>query len=199
MHLYVVRHGETWANAEQRYLGALDPELTERGRHQAQAIGEQLPEGLEALVVSPRSRAIETATLINQRLKLPLEVVECFKERDVGVFEGLTQAEARQRYPELWAQNITRCWDAGPTGGESIGEVVKRVRDGLLELELRYPSKTIVIVAHGFVAKVVRALSKGSFSDIFEWRLPNGSVLALENFAIPIQDADTLRASLPEQ
>jgi probable phosphoglycerate mutase len=90
MHLYVVRHGETWANAEQRYLGSLDPELTERGRHQARMIGEQLPEGLEALVISPQLRAIETATLINQRLKLPLEVVECFKERDVGVFEGLT-------------------------------------------------------------------------------------------------------------
>lgn len=31
MNLFVVRHGETWANAEQRYLGSLDPALTERG------------------------------------------------------------------------------------------------------------------------------------------------------------------------
>ncbi|ETK19924.1 phosphoglycerate mutase family protein [Pseudomonas sp. FH1] len=38
MNLYVVRHGETWANAEHRYLGALDPELTERGREQANVI-----------------------------------------------------------------------------------------------------------------------------------------------------------------
>ncbi|WP_110649662.1 histidine phosphatase family protein [Salinicola peritrichatus] len=105
----------------------------------------------------------------------------------------------RQRHPALWAQNISRRCDAGPTGGESIRDVMTRVRDGLLELELRYASKTIAIVAHGFVAEVVRALSSGSFgsfSDIFEWRLPSGSVLSLENFAIPIQDADTLRASL---
>lgn len=32
MHLYIVRHGETWANAEHRYLGSLDPELTALGR-----------------------------------------------------------------------------------------------------------------------------------------------------------------------
>lgn len=197
MRLIVIRHGETWANAEQRYLGSLDPELTERGRRQARAIGEQLPGELGALVASPRSRAIETATIINQRLKLPLQVAECFRERDVGVFEGLTQDEARQHYPALWARNITRCWEAGPTGGESIREVVERVRHGLLELEARYASITIAVVAHGFVAKVVRALSKGDFSDFFDWRLSNGSVLDLENFKIPNHDADVVKASLP--
>lgn len=85
----------------------------------------------------------------------------CFRERDAGIFEGLTQADAREQYPQLWSQNITRRWDAGPTGGESISDVVERVRDGLVELESKYPSKTVLLVAHGFVAKVIRALAKG--------------------------------------
>ncbi|WP_248133259.1 histidine phosphatase family protein [Pseudomonas sp. B329] len=58
-------------------------------------------------------------------------------------------------YPQLWSQNITRLWDAGPTGGESISDVVKRVRDGLAELESKYPSKTFLLVAPGFFKKVV--------------------------------------------
>jgi len=38
MYLYLIRHGETWANAEQRYLGSLDPGLIELGRQQAEAL-----------------------------------------------------------------------------------------------------------------------------------------------------------------
>jgi probable phosphoglycerate mutase len=197
MHLYVVRHGETWANAEQRYLGSLDPELTELGRQQAQALAGHLPKNLDALIVSPRLRAKETASILNEGLKLPTKIMDCFRERDVGVFEGLTQADARERYPQLWSQNITRRWDAGPTGGETISDVVQRVRDGLLELESRYPSKTVLLVAHGFVAKVIRALAKGDFSDFYDWQLSNGKMLVAENFKIPTLDADILRASLP--
>lgn len=197
MHLYVVRHGETWANAEQRYLGSLDPGLTELGHQQAEALSHFLPRNFDALVVSPRIRATETASILNEGLKLPVGIMACFRERDVGVFEGLTQADAREQYPHLWSQNITRRWDAGPTGGESISDVVKRVRDGLVELESKYSSKTVLLVVHGFVAKVIRALAKGDFSDFYEWQLLNGHMLVLENFEIPMFDTDILRGTLP--
>lgn len=197
MDLYVVRHGETWANAEQRYLGSLDPSLTERGREQAQVLGVNLPNELDALVVSPRLRAMETASILNQRLNLSAQTMDCFRERDVGVFEGLTQSDARERYPQLWSQNITRQWSIGPTGGESIVDVVKRVRDGLIDLESIYQSKRVLLVAHGFVAKTIRALAKNDFSDFYNWQLTNGSMLALESFELPAADLETLRASLP--
>ncbi|MHC6225097.1 histidine phosphatase family protein [Pseudomonas sp. X10] len=96
MDLYVVRHAETWANAEHRYLGSLDPSLTERGREQAQALGGNLPHDLDTLVVSPRLRATETASILNEKLNLPTQTMDCFRERDVGG-EGLIQADARER------------------------------------------------------------------------------------------------------
>lgn len=197
MHLYVVRHGETWANAEQRYLGALDPELTVLGRQQAEALGRRLPEALDVIIVSPKLRARETAMILNEERGLPVEIMNCFRERSVGVFEGLTQAEARERYPGLWARNITRQWDVAPDGGESIHEIVARVRGGLSELASRYPTNNILLVAHGVVAKVIRALSKGDFSDFYDWRLSNGRMLALENFAMPVSDTDAFGISLP--
>lgn len=198
MHLYVVRHGETWANAEHRYLGALDPQLTQRGCEQAEALAADLPQNLHTVVVSPRLRAIETANILNRDLRLPVEIIDCFRERDVGVFEGLTQAEVREGFPELWAQKITRRWELGPTGGESIAQVVIRVRDGLLALETKYPSQAVLLVAHGFLAKTIRALAKGDFSDFYDWQLANGQLLALENLQIPVRDTDVLRASLLE-
>ncbi|MEE1925579.1 histidine phosphatase family protein [Pseudomonas sp. 148P] len=197
MDLYVVRHGETWANAEQRYLGSLDPALAERGREQAQGLVANLPSGLDAVLVSPRLRALETASILNERLGLPTRTMDCFRERHVGVFEGLTQAEARERYPQLWAGNVTRQWDLGPTGGESIVDVVRRVRGGLQELQSRYPSRRVLLVAHGFVAKTIRALARNDFSDFYNWQLANGSLLALEGFVLPTADLEGLRASLP--
>ncbi|AUG06719.1 histidine phosphatase family protein [Pseudomonas sp. S09G 359] len=182
MHLYVIRHGETWANAEHRYLGALDPELTERGREQAASISQKLPSGIEVLIVSPRLRAQQTAQILNHELNLEPVTMDAFRERDVGVFEGLTQAEAKALHPALWAQNITRQWAAGPTGGESIAEVVARVHQGLVELAALYPQRVVLLVAHGFVAKVIRALAKGDFSDFFHWQLSNGEMLVLEDF-----------------
>ena len=184
MHLYVIRHGETWANAEHRYLGALDPELTERGREQAASIRQKLPSGIEVLIVSPRLRAQQTAQILNHELNLEPVTMDAFRERDVGVFEGLTQAEAKALHPALWAQNITRQWAVGPTGGESIAEVVARVHQGLVELETRYPERVVLLVAHGFVAKVIRALAKGDFSDLFHWQLSNGEMLVLEDFNV---------------
>lgn len=184
MHLYVIRHGETWANAEHRYLGALDPELTERGREQAASISKKLPTGIQVMIVSPRLRAQQTAQILNRELNLEPVTMDSFRERDVGVFEGLTQAQAKALHPALWAQNITRQWAAGPTGGESIAEVVTRVHQGLAELAALYPTQAVLLVAHGFLAKVIRALAIGDFSDFYTWQLSNGEMLVLEDFEL---------------
>ncbi|OIN43284.1 histidine phosphatase family protein [Pseudomonas costantinii] len=184
MDLYVVRHGETWANAEHRYLGALDPELTERGREQAASLSKKLPSGIEVLIVSPRVRAQQTAQILNGELNLEPLTMGDFRERDVGVFEGLTQAEVRAMHPQLWAQNITRQWAVGPAGGESIADVVARVHRGLVELAALYAARVVLLVAHGFVAKVIRALARGDFSDFFNWQLSNGEMLVLDDFNV---------------
>lgn len=198
MHLHVIRHGETWPNIEQRYVGSLDPQLTDKGRAQAQALITQLPSHIDAMIVSPRLRAQQTARILNAGLNLPIQTMDCFAERNVGVFEGLTQAEARERFPQLWSQNITRQWDSAPTGGESVAKVVSRVRQGLIDLAARYPTQTVVLVAHGFVAKVIRALEKQDFCDFYNWQLSNGNVLVLENFRTPTRALDDLKMSLPE-
>jgi broad specificity phosphatase PhoE len=174
--LLLVRHGQTQFNAEHRYLGALDPELNANGVEQAKALRAILPTRLDAVVCSPLCRARQTADILCQDRGLTPSINTAFRERHVGVFEGLTQAEAQSQFPELWAQNITRQWHAAPTGGETIAEVVERVSAGLQGLSEHYAGKTVALVAHGFVAKVIRAVSHAGFDDFFEWQLANGAV-----------------------
>ena len=176
MRLLVARHGETQFNAEHRYLGALDPELNMRGELQAIALRSALPEKLDTVVCSPLRRALRTAEIVCQGRELVPVVCEAFRERNVGVFEGLTQQEARFRFPELWAQNVTRQWHAAPTSGESIAAVVDRVSSGLTSLAEKHAGDVVALVAHGFVAKVIRAVSFAGFADFFEWQLANGDV-----------------------
>ncbi|WP_455928164.1 histidine phosphatase family protein [Pseudomonas capeferrum] len=180
MQLYVVRHGETDANAEGRYQGSLDIDLNERGVLQARELRARLPSQIDAVVVSPLRRAQQTAAIVFADDGLELHTLDAFRERSVGVFEGLTQAEAAQRYPDLWAQNITRQWELAPTDGESVSQFVERIRKGLNELLVNHGQQVVVLVAHGVVAKAIRALVRDDFSDFFDWQLRNGEVLTLK-------------------
>lgn len=175
--LYVVRHGRTALNVDDRYLGALDPPLDELGLRQASELAEILCGRVSAVVCSPKRRAVQTAEVLASSWNVPFQVVSEFAERNVGVYEGLTKEEARLAYPTLWEQDITRQWDLGPTGGESIKVVFERVAKGLCMLQSDFAGHNVVLVAHGFVAKVVRAiLTDPSWEDFFRYSLKNGQV-----------------------
>lgn len=179
MKLLLVRHGQTQANAEHRYLGALDPPLNDMGLQQARAMAATLDQTVDFVYGSPLLRARQTAEIMASTLGLPVRVDPAFRERHVGVFEGLTQDEARRQFPALWAMNITRQWHAAPDGGETIAAVFKRVAQGLTRMVKAHPEAAVLLVAHGFVAKVLRALVLGSTSDFFDWQLGNGAMLTL--------------------
>ena len=177
--IHIVRHGETQANAEGRYLGSLNPGLIATGILQAVELRGKFPFPIDEVVVSPLLRAQQTVRILFGQTHT-LRTMDEFQERDVGVFDGLTQAEARALYPVLWAQNITRRWTLGPPGGESIAEFAHRICEGLNKLYGAYQGKTIVLVAHGVVAKMIRALAREDFSDFFEWQLSNGEIFQIE-------------------
>jgi len=181
MELVVIRHGETRANAEGRYLGALDMGLNETGWEQVGTLAQELVREtpFQRLLSSPLLRARQSADVISRALVLPVQVIPTFRERHVGVFEGLTQAEARSRYPELWMRNITRRWAEGPPDGESLDAVIARVSSGLIALADEARGERVLLVAHGVVAKVIRAVTTKGFADFFEWQLHNGGRLVI--------------------
>ncbi|MCF5838570.1 histidine phosphatase family protein [Aeromonas veronii] len=198
MELVVIRHGETQANAEGRYQGALDIGLNDDGVRQISRLAEKVAvtePPFDRLLASPLLRTRESAAILSRQLGLPVELVPAFRERDVGLFEGLTQVEARTRYPELWARNITRRWADAPPGGETIDEVIARVSLGLTELaSTMQQGERILLVAHGVVAKVIRAVTMAGFDDFFEWQLPNGGMLSVR---LSLADGGPLRFSRP--
>lgn len=160
IHLYLARHGETDLNAQMRYQGSTDRPLNELGWSQARLLAERVPPQVSRIVASPLLRAQQTASLVAQARGLPIVTLTEFRERDFGVFEALNLAETQLQYPELYARRIAQQWDEAPPGGETIREVVARVQDGLLRLETDYGGESVLLVAHGFIARAVRYLVK---------------------------------------
>ena len=72
MKLYVARHGETNLNIDDRYQGASDISLNQRGIDQARLLAEALPKEVIHVVSSPQRRALETALAIVKIRQLPL-------------------------------------------------------------------------------------------------------------------------------
>jgi probable phosphoglycerate mutase len=180
MRLLVVRHGRTRSNAEGRYQGSIDTDLDEVGLDQARALATQLPGDVEVVVSSPLRRARQTAEAFCAARGLPLTFEPAFRERSLGVFEGLTAAEVRERHPELHSRRVTQLWDDAPPGGESIGAVFERVAAGLHALREAHAGRRVLLVAHGYVSRVIRATCLGRVDDFHAWMLGNGALLEVE-------------------
>jgi broad specificity phosphatase PhoE len=184
MILYIARHGETDLNIEDRYQGIGDLPLNESGRRQALNLEASLPPGIGRIISSPQRRAYQTACAVAESRRLPLTTMANFRERNFGVFEGLTPEQARHGYPELWAQGILQQWNSAPPDGETTRAVVRRTAAGLRELRTNFRDEAVLLVAHGFVVRAARFLLTGIPKEEFfaEQKIGNGTFLT---FVLP--------------
>lgn len=145
----LLRHGQTPLSAEKRFAGTGDIELTETGVRQAKLAGERLAARvvIDVIVTSPLKRARQTAEEVAAATGAPLVVEEDFRETDFGAWEGLTFAEAQQRWPEDVAAWLADPATA-PTGGESFATVDARVRAALQRVLTDYTGQTVLVVSH---------------------------------------------------
>ena len=104
MNLRLIRHGESTANAEERWQGRADFPLSQAGVRQAERLRSRLErEGYTPtrIYASPLSRALETARIAAAGWDRAIEAWDDLVESDVGVFTGLTHAEVEERFPEV--------------------------------------------------------------------------------------------------
>src|ERR1043165_8652665 len=105
----LIRHGQSKGNAERRFGGHTATPLSARGHRQAEATARTLKsESITAIYSSDLARAMETARPLAKMVGLPVNGTSAFRERDVGVMEGLTFEDAAQQHPEQDAALLRR-------------------------------------------------------------------------------------------
>jgi probable phosphoglycerate mutase len=197
--LLLVRHGETLANRDFRYIGKRDDMLTDQGRSQAEALAEALSIlPVAAVYSSPRQRTHDTAQPIAARHQLPVQILPELVEGSFGAWEGLSRAEVLALGAE--DERLLHTWEAdpdmAPPGGESFAAIQRRVLTAVERLAQVHPDQTIVLVSHVGPIKVLLCSALGApLSSLFQifldpatisvvdWRQPRPTVRLLNSHA----------------
>jgi broad specificity phosphatase PhoE len=163
--LFLVRHGETMANREFRYIGTRDEPLSAPGQTQAIQLAEALSVlPIAAVYSSPLQRTYDTALPIAARHSLKVQRVNDLRECNFGTWEGLSRVEVLERSPEdsqrlrEWEQNTS----VAPPGGESFEALQQRVCVAVEGLAQAHPDQAIVLVSHVGPIKVLLSTALGA-------------------------------------
>ena len=147
--VFLVRHGQSRGNAEGRFGGHTDTPLSPRGRKQAKAAANTLAnEKLTAIYASDLVRSLETALPLSRLTRLKVEPAAEFRERSVGVMEGLTFEEAAAQHPEQYAALLQRDFEHVLLGGESYRQTLDRAARKLDEAIAEHRGGRIAIFTH---------------------------------------------------
>ncbi len=125
----LARHGQTRWNLEGRYQGRSDPALCRIGMMECASLADKLSRsGVRSVFTSPLRRARQTAEFVADRLRIGLmRTDQRLAEIHFGDWEGHTQAQVRQLWPDL-----LRLWKTAPDavrfpGGETLEEARGRL------------------------------------------------------------------------
>ena len=148
MRILLIRHGR-----QNSPLCNVDVPLSEEGRRQAKLLGERLlGEQIDSLWSSNLVRAIETADIINEKLKVRREIREELREISFGDMEGLSDEVIADRYEDFLRARSKMEKDMAYPGGESAFDVLTRVLPVMKEI-ISCDDETVAVVTHGGVIR----------------------------------------------
>lgn len=146
--LYLIRHGQTTGDVENRYGGSYDDHLTDLGRRQSHSVTQALRDKQLTIVYSsPLSRARETADIIATTLNVPQQVLPAFRECNrYGILSGMTKREALQAYPK----EVAKVADLHKTvtGAEPYSNFNSRVTEAFDLLSRQHSNGSIALITH---------------------------------------------------
>lgn len=168
MKIVFIRHGETDLNKELRLQGQREPDLSlnETGKAEVARTRDNLTEIPSRIFASPLTRTKETAHIIMERFPAtPLIFSDDLKERDFGSLSGKLRSEVA---PEILENDLEGRYDYRPFGGESIDEVIVRIKHFLNSLPLE-TNETIFVITHRGIIRILY--------DLFPNELSGGPVV----------------------
>lgn len=179
-----VRHGTTEWNEVGRIQGWAPVGLSDRGREEAARVAGALVErhAIDAVVASDLARTVETAEPIAAAAGVEVETDPRLRERDFGVFQGLSSGDFFERFPAFdLLENGRGAAERAPESGESWLAVRERVLDAVADLRAR--EETVVAVTHVNPIRLLLGERRGLsvVESLTELSADNCSVTAIDD------------------
>jgi broad specificity phosphatase PhoE len=154
--IYMVRHGATKLSSEDRFAGAVDVELSEEGKFQAERLAERLADdAIKAVYCSPMTRTIQTATILATPHQLALVQREGLREINHGHWEGMRRADVETQFPEEYAAWEEDPLTFAPQGGEAGINVIARALPLIREIVLEHRGQNVLVVSHKATLRLI--------------------------------------------
>ena len=161
--LILLRHGQSQWNLENRFTGWEDVPLTEQGIAEAKVAGQLMKKNkvhIDVIFSSVLQRATKTAELAIKEMNLEqfwsdgqllMTKDQSLNERDYGDLVGLNKEETANKYGKEQVRIWRRSYNVSPPGGESLENVVTRVKPYFINfIEPKISEgQNVLIVAHG--------------------------------------------------
>ncbi len=154
--MFLLRHGQSEFNlhftAARVDPGIIDPRLTEFGHSQAAKAAQTLKdEGIRRIIVSPYTRALQTAAPVAHALKVPTIVNPIVRDRYAFACDvGTPRMELERAWPELDFSHIDEIW--WPAIEEPASSITGRAALFRAEMAMLADWKNTLVVSHwGFI------------------------------------------------
>ncbi len=180
LNLYMIRHGKTPANLENKFAGRSGEPLSPQGREQiAELVPRLADRKLDAIYAGPLVRTVQTAEIIADKA-VPIHIAEGLIDIDLPHWDGLTKDEIRCNFGDEYPT-----WLATPDlfhvqGCEDLHMVQERAVAALDKIKSRHSSGNILLVTHLIVARCLLLHQRGQPISMFrEIAVDNGEIVEL--------------------
>jgi broad specificity phosphatase PhoE len=154
--VYMVRHGATTLSAEDRFAGAVNVELSDEGKFQAQLLADRLADdSIAAVYCSPMTRTIQTATILASPHSIPVIHRDGLREIHHGHWEGMRRADVEAQFPDEYAAWEEDPFTFAPHGGEAGVNVIARALPVIREIVSEHRGQNVLIVSHKATLRLV--------------------------------------------
>ena len=169
--IYLIRHGTTEWNREEVFRGRVECPLNDTGQAEARAVAAYF-QGIkiDKIYSSPLARAAETAAAIALGQGFEVLLDPAFTDLDFGEWQGHALKEVREKYPDLYQTWRERPQDVTFPKGENLDQVRSRAWAGLLKVAQGNPDRTVLIVSHRVISKVLLCAALGLDNSHF-WQI----------------------------
>ena len=179
--LYLIRHGATGANLENRFAGRSPEPLHPTGIKQIQEVGAELAScNITRIVCSPLPRTRQTAEILQNNLNIPVTVSDGLTEINIPHWDGLTKQELRDTFGDEYPTWLNSPEFFALPGCETIAEVQERSLQALKGIITAEPAGNLLIVSHLIVIRCLVLYFKDmALQDFRTVKIDNGSVVRL--------------------
>ena len=177
--IYLVRHGITQANKENRFAGRTDEELHAEGNDQIIQVGDRLKNNdLSAVYCGPSRRTLQSAEILGTLLGIPYSDLEGLDEINISHWDGLTKDEIRQEFGDEYPTWLNSPQTFSLPGCETLKKVQERAVGAVNRILEHHNSENLLLVSHLIVLRCLVLYYQGlEIKDFRSIKIGNGSII----------------------